>query len=188
MGKERGAFHPGQELLLQRRPHTFAQTNLSLSLFACDKAADHTVRFACGSPAISGQSHRRFGLQCRCGPGLIRSLRKASGRTSLKVHTGAQCGKISVQAPWRVPLTSRIWQSFIGSHMQLRLLVPAFLQQSLLLVLCIALNGCQSHKANSGPSIEFTHIPLAAQGGREESTRSLANPGHGVIALGCLRH
>jgi FixJ family two-component response regulator len=33
--------------------------------------------------------------------------------------------------------------------------------------MCIALNSCQSHKANSGPSIEFTHIPPAAQGGRE---------------------
>ncbi len=51
--------------------------------------------------------------------------------------------------------------------MQLRLLVPAFLQRSLLLVFCIALNSCQSHKANSEPSIEFTHIPPAAQGGRE---------------------
>jgi hypothetical protein len=53
--------------------------------------------------------------------------------------------------------------------MQLRLLVPVFLQRSLLLVLCIALNGCESHKANSGPSIEFTHIPPAAQGGRERA-------------------
>jgi len=52
------------------------------------------------------------------------------------------------------------------SHMQLRLLTRVFLQRSLL-VLCIALNGCQSHKAKSGPSIEFTHIPPAAQGGRE---------------------
>jgi hypothetical protein len=52
--------------------------------------------------------------------------------------------------------------------MQLRLLVPVFLQRSLLLlVLCIALNSCQSHKANSAPSIGFTHIPPAAQGGRE---------------------
>jgi hypothetical protein len=51
--------------------------------------------------------------------------------------------------------------------MQLRLLVPVFLQRSLLLVFCIALNSCQSHKANSGPSIEFTHIPPAAEGGRE---------------------
>ena len=48
-----------------------------------------------------------------------------------------------------------------------RLLVPVFLQRSLLLVLCIALSSCQSHKAHSGPSIEFTHIPPAAQGGRE---------------------
>jgi hypothetical protein len=49
--------------------------------------------------------------------------------------------------------------------MRLRLLRPVFLQA--LLLLCIALNGCQSNKANSGPSIEFTHIPPAAQGGRE---------------------
>jgi len=32
--------------MLQQRPNTFAQTNLSLSFFACDKAADHTFRFA----------------------------------------------------------------------------------------------------------------------------------------------
>ena len=43
--------------------------------------------------------------------------------------------------------------------MQLRLLVPVFSQRSLLLVSCIALTSCQSHKPNSGPSIEFTHIP-----------------------------
>jgi hypothetical protein len=52
--------------------------------------------------------------------------------------------------------------------MQLRLLVPVFLQQLLLPVFCIALTSCQSHKANAGPSIEFTHIPLAAQGRREK--------------------
>ena len=51
--------------------------------------------------------------------------------------------------------------------MQLRLSVPVFLQRSLLLIFCIALNSCQSPKANSGRSIEFTHIPPAAQGGRE---------------------
>jgi len=51
--------------------------------------------------------------------------------------------------------------------MQLRLLVPVFLQRSLLLVFCIALNSCQSHKANSAPSIEFTQIPPPAEGGRE---------------------
>ena len=32
--------------MLQQRPNTFAQTILSLSFFACDKAADHTFRFA----------------------------------------------------------------------------------------------------------------------------------------------
>jgi len=41
------------------------------------------------------------------------------------------------------------------------------LQRSLQLVFCLALTSCQSHKADSGPSIEFTHIPPAAQGGRE---------------------
>jgi hypothetical protein len=49
--------------------------------------------------------------------------------------------------------------------MQQRLLVPVFLQRSLLLVFFIALNGCQRNNAHSGPSIEFTHIPPAAQGG-----------------------
>jgi hypothetical protein len=51
--------------------------------------------------------------------------------------------------------------------MQLRLLVLEFSERSLLVVFCIALNSCQSHKANSEPSIEFTHIPPAAQGGQE---------------------
>src|ERR1700722_8718401 len=53
-----------------------------------------------------------------------------------------------------------------GGHMQLRRLVPVFLQQSLLLVFCLALNGCQSHQGNSGPAIELTQIPQASQGGR----------------------
>ena len=32
--------------MLQRRPNTFAQTNLLSQFFACDKAADHTFRLA----------------------------------------------------------------------------------------------------------------------------------------------
>ena len=32
--------------MLQQRPYTFAQTNLSPSFFACDKAADHTFWFS----------------------------------------------------------------------------------------------------------------------------------------------
>jgi hypothetical protein len=43
-----------------------------------------------------------------------------------------------------------------------RLLVPVFVQRSLLL-LCIALNFCQSHNANSAASIEFTYIPPATR-------------------------
>lgn len=104
----------------------------------------------------------------------------------MKVHTRAQCGKISVRAPCRVPLTSRIRQSIVGSHMQLRLLVPFFLQRSLLMVLCIALSSCQSRHANAGPSIEFSKIPPAAQGGREKvdtiagSVRN-ARPGQQIV-------
>jgi hypothetical protein len=30
MGRGRSAFHPGQEVLLQQRPYTFAQINLSV--------------------------------------------------------------------------------------------------------------------------------------------------------------
>jgi len=68
----------------------------------------------------------------------------------------------------REPIEQTVIESILAlfAHMQLRLLTPVFLQPSLL-VLCIALNSCQSHKANSGPSIEFTRIPSAAQGGRE---------------------
>lgn len=36
-----------------------------------------------------------------------------------------------------------------------------------LLALCIALTSCQSRKSDTGPSIEFSKIPPAAQGGRE---------------------
>jgi hypothetical protein len=39
---------------------------------------------------------------------------------------------------------------------------------ALLFAVCLALNGCQSHRADSGPVIEFTKIPPAAQGGREK--------------------
>ncbi len=93
-------------------------------------------------------------------------IRQASGRTSLKVHTGLPCGKISSKHSAGC-LSPRASGSLLWSHMQLQLLVPVLLQRSLLLIFCIALNSCQSHKANSGPSIEFTHIPPAAQGGRE---------------------
>jgi len=41
------------------------------------------------------------------------------------------------------------------------------LRSTLLLVFCIALNSCKSRQADSEPSIEFTKIPPAAQGGRE---------------------
>jgi hypothetical protein len=51
--------------------------------------------------------------------------------------------------------------------MKLRLVVAMSWQQTLLLMFCIALNGCQSRQADTEPSIEFSKIPPAAQGGRE---------------------
>ena len=38
--------------MLQQRPNTFAQTILSLSFFACDKAADHIFLFADDTPGM----------------------------------------------------------------------------------------------------------------------------------------
>src|ERR1700758_1078015 len=90
----------------------------------------------------------------------------ASGRISFKVHTRNQCGKIRSNHSAGC-LSARAVGSLLWGHMQMRQLVPVFLQRSLLLVFCVALNSCHSHKAHSGPSIEFTHIPPAAQGGRE---------------------
>src|SRR5215831_10064228 len=46
--------------------------------------------------------------------------------------------------------------------------LPVLLKRSLLLVLSIALTSCQSRHAETGPSIEFTKIPPAAEGGREK--------------------
>jgi len=46
-------------------------------------------------------------------------------------------------------------------------LIAVLSQQVLLLACCLALNSCRSHQTNTGPSIEFTKIPPAAQGGRE---------------------
>jgi hypothetical protein len=78
------------------------------------------------------------------------------------MHIGAQWGKISVQhSEGDSYLAHLLW-----GHMPLQL-IQVFLERSLLPVFCIALTSCQSHKANSGPLIEFTHIPSAAQGGRE---------------------
>lgn len=41
------------------------------------------------------------------------------------------------------------------------------LQRSLFLAYCLALIGCHTQSAHTRPSIQFTHIPPAAQGGRE---------------------
>src|SRR5271166_666772 len=50
----------------------------------------------------------------------------------------------------------------------MKLKVVLFSQQTLLLGLCIVLNSCQPRQADTGPSIEFSKIPPAAQGGREK--------------------
>lgn len=95
-----------------------------------------------------------------------RPVRKASGRTSLRCTPGL--GAVRFRSKHSAGcLSLRASSSLLGGHMQVRLLVPVFLQRSLLLVFCIALNSCQLHEANSAPSIEFTQISPAAQGGRE---------------------
>ena len=51
--------------------------------------------------------------------------------------------------------------------MRSRCVAALFSQQVLLLALCIALTNCHSRQGDTVPSIEFTKIPPAAQGGRE---------------------
>src|SRR3989454_2784269 len=48
----------------------------------------------------------------------------------------------------------------------MKLRCGAWLKQ-MLLSFCIALTSCQSRHGDTGPSIEFSKIPPAAQGGRE---------------------
>jgi len=70
--------------VLQQRPNTFAQTILSLSFFACDKAADHTFRLAdirelvAQSEFVSQRElhHARLGQQARVGSETVRRLGK----------------------------------------------------------------------------------------------------------------
>lgn len=50
--------------------------------------------------------------------------------------------------------------------------------QVLLLALCLILNSCKSQKSDSAPSIEFTRIPQAAQGG-DERVDTIAGRVHG---------
>lgn len=63
-----------------------------------------------------------------------------------------------------MPLTSRIRQSIVGSHGSATV-DPSFLAA----IAAAGILHCaeQLPVANSGPSIEFTHIPPAAEGGRE---------------------
>jgi len=71
---------------------------------------------------------------------------------------------IKLEGSKREPVEQTVIDPILAlfAHM---LLTPGFLQRSLL-VLRLAPSSCQSHKANS-VSIEFTHIPPAAHGGRE---------------------
>ena len=51
--------------------------------------------------------------------------------------------------------------------MKLQSIVGVLLKRMLFLASCLALNGCHTHQTGARPSIEFTKIPPAAQGGRE---------------------
>src|ERR1700746_3853006 len=52
----------------------------------------------------------------------------------------------------------RLWDD-----MELRLMVPVFLQRSLLLVLCIVLIGCHSSSQISAPTLTFSKVAVAYQ-------------------------
>src|SRR5215470_7761805 len=57
---------------------------------------------------------------------------------------------------------------------------------SLLVVVCMLLGGCRSSKANAGPSIEFSRIPQADEGGRDkhdiiEGRVTGARPGQQIV-------
>src|SRR6266705_5674646 len=52
----------------------------------------------------------------------------------------------------------------------MKLRCGAWLKQ-MLLSFCIALTSCQSRHGDTGPSIEFTKVPPAAQGGRERGDK-----------------
>src|SRR4051812_39720824 len=57
--------------------------------------------------------------------------------------------------------------SCLRDCMKPQLVIGVSLQKSLLLAFCLAPIGCHTQSANTRPSIEFTKIPPAAQGGRE---------------------
>ena len=136
---------------------------------SCEKSINTGVERALGLGKIV-QGNDYCGEHRATRPGLVSAILYGGEKQALlHIHSSARSGEKrvrSVQALCWVPLTSRIRQSN-GGHMQSRMLVPVFVRRSLLLVVCVALNSCQSHKANSGPLIEFTHIPPASQGGRE---------------------
>jgi hypothetical protein len=60
-------------------------------------------------------------------------------------------------------LSPRASGSVLWGYMQLRLLVPVFLQRSLLLVFCIVLTGCHSSSKNSAPTVAFSKVAAAYQ-------------------------
>jgi hypothetical protein len=68
------------------------------------------------------------------------------------------CGKLSKRARFFVPVGyyDRFW-----GDMQPRLMVPVFLQRSLLLVFCIVLSGCHSSPKKSTPTVAFSKVAAA---------------------------
>jgi|HubBroStandDraft_1064217.scaffolds.fasta_scaffold18721_2 hypothetical protein len=103
----------------------------------------------------------------------VRQSREFRGFPWEKMHRSevelAAAHGIKLEVGTRGPVEQTVIDTILAvfAPMQKRLLVPGVLQRSLLVIFCIALSSCQSQKANSAPSIEFTHIPSAAQGGRE---------------------
>jgi len=71
---------------------------------------------------------------------------------------GTLLKRTNERGPIPVGDCDRLW-----GHMQLRLMVPVFLQRSMLLVFCIVLTGCHSSPTNSAPRVVFSKVPAAYQ-------------------------
>src|SRR5215813_12653932 len=70
--------------------------------------------------------------------------------------------------------------------MNARPIIPPLVKAAVFLSVCLALGGCRSQLTSTAPSIEFTKIPPAAQGGRERVDTiagrvSGARPGQSIV-------
>jgi hypothetical protein len=81
---------------------------------------------------------------------------------------------------------SRVAKDFVRQFRSRRGSPDAVLRQTVLLFFCLSMLGCQSRQSSTLPSIEFSKIPPAAQGGRERIDQisgrvANARPGQRIV-------